>query len=368
MFIHQYTSLTSETVADLTEESQDALAQFSVERLTGYGCDHADAAEIRARVRCGEAWASAATELANRLTDALRESKVPVSDATRIAFLRRASSLLRMGQIIMLADSDTRRSMMRRASDLHLEAAQLDGSYEKILIDGDPPMVGWIYPARAGQSVRADAGVLVVGGIEGWAMDLHAFGVALSERGITALLVDGPGQGETRLEHRHFMRRDWIERYRSAVDALSERCGGARIGILGNSMGGSFVTLVASADQRIAACCNNGGAEDPLGLKQRKNFFAKLQAFCGDLADSEVDAIWTSVRPNDSAVTLDCPYLIIQGGSDPLVSVEESQRILARARSRDKSIHVFSDGVHCLYNHTADMRPLVADWMRSRLT
>ncbi|MFD5087234.1 hypothetical protein ACFWOG_31920 [Kitasatospora sp. NPDC058406] len=42
-----------EATARLSGESRAALRQFSPERITGYGVDHADAVELRARVSEG---------------------------------------------------------------------------------------------------------------------------------------------------------------------------------------------------------------------------------------------------------------------------------------------------------------------------
>src|SRR3981189_2537932 len=51
-------------IARLSVKSQQALRQFSLERLMGYGLAYADVSELRARVLEGEAWEAAATGLA----------------------------------------------------------------------------------------------------------------------------------------------------------------------------------------------------------------------------------------------------------------------------------------------------------------
>jgi hypothetical protein len=83
-----------ETIGRLSEVSQAALRQFSLERTMAYGVDYSDAIELRARVLVGEDWQAAATELAELCLAAAD----PASRPTRITYLRRASALLRMSQ------------------------------------------------------------------------------------------------------------------------------------------------------------------------------------------------------------------------------------------------------------------------------
>ena len=352
-------------IARLSLESQAALRQFSFERLMGYGLAYADVVELRSRVLEGQEWQTAATALAEV---ALRQAKAASSLATqttRILYLRRTSALLRMSQIMMLRDTPERRELFARAAQIYGEAAELQSDRQRVVINTDSgPLIGWLIPARG----AAVASAIVIGGVEGWAMDFDSMGEALSLRGIDALMLDGPGQGESRFVHNHYLGVHWPGAYRGAIDFLEHRMPGHRIGFIGNSIGGSFAMAMASIDKRVSACCNNGGVLKPERAQERKGFFAKMVAACG--TDDEVEAllVWKSVNPVAPTSGGGYPLLIVQGGKDPMVPTAATEMLFAAAPTDDKEMIAFSDGDHCIYNHREDRDALIADWARSRLT
>lgn len=357
---------TENATSSLSVESQAALRQFSLERTTGYGVDYADAIELRARVIEGESWHPAATELAELC---LRRADGAVETTTRptqIAYLRRASALLRMSQMMMLSDTVERRAIFARSADLYARAAELSGDRERVTLQTPSgAMAGWLIPAQD----AALGSAVVIGGVEGWAMDFDSTGEALAARGINALMLDGPGQGETRLTHRHYLTAQWRDTYTQAVDFLAERAPESPIGFIGNSMGGSFAMAVAADDVRIKACVDNGGLHAPQIVPPTiGTFFSKMVAVCGTQdADLAMD-VWKTVTPLAEGPNAGYPLLIVQGGKDPMVSMDLSQIMLQGAPTDDKQMVVFSDGDHCIYNHKQDRDVLIAEWMRARLS
>ena len=356
---------TEEALSRLSEESQAGLRQYSLERMLGYGVDYADAIELRGRVLEGHDWRQAATELAetalNFADNALGAGGAP----TRIACLRRASALLRISQTLMVTDSPERSAIFARAADLYGRAAELTRDRQPVLIDTDSgKLAGWLVPAAA----DAVASTILIGGVEGWAMDFDSMSDALAARGVETLALDGPGQGETRMIHRHFLSTDWPAAYRGAIDFFEKRAPGRPIGFIGNSMGGSFAMAVAAADQRIRACCNNGGPFAPGLVPPQGTFFAKMMTMCNASAPEQATEIWSSVVATQAGPNAGYPLLMVQGGEDPLVSNELSDFLFANAPTEDKQMVVFSDGDHCIYRHKQDRDILISDWMRARLS
>lgn len=349
----------------LSVDSQAAMRQFSLERNTGYGIDYPDAIELRARVMKGEAWQSAATAIAKICLSRAENAPKIAGSPTQIAFLRRASALLRMSQAMMLSDTDERREIFTRAANLYARASVLARDCERVSIEADgKSLVGWLFPAKG----TAVASVIVIGGVEGWAMDFDSMGHALAARGVNALLLDGPGQGETRFVHNHYLSINWRGAYRHALDYLESRSPELPMGFVGNSMGGSFAMAVAVDDVRIRACCNNGGPFAPWLAPQGTTFFAKMIAFCGVETTDEAVDIWKSVTPLTKGPNAGYPLLIVQGAEDPLVSNQIAKLLYNDAPTEDKRMVVFSDGDHCIYRHKQDRDVLVSDWMRSRLS
>lgn len=357
---------TEELIAALPAESQAALRQFSLERTMGYGVDYADAIELRARVLAGESWQSAATRLAKTCQQRAEAAHEPSGKPTRGACWRRAAALLRMSQMMMLTDSAERRAIFAKAKTLYDQAAALIGDRLPIAIDSPGgALAGWFIPAAVD---TAQASVIVIGGVEGWGMDFDSMGDALATRGVDALMLDGPGQGVSRLAHRHYLTADWRHAFTAAIDLLERRAPGRPIGIIGNSMGGSFAMAVATDDTRIGACVSNGGIIAPWMVPPQGTFFSKMVAFCGEAAGTE-DALdaWRTVTPARHGPNGGYPLLMVQGGRDPLVSMEMARMLFAAAPTDDKRMVAFSDGDHCIYNHRSDRDALVADWIVARL-
>ncbi|MFF3850507.1 alpha/beta hydrolase [Streptomyces sp. NPDC002328] len=356
---------TEEATSGLSAESQAALRQFPLERMTGYGVDYADAIELRARVIEGQDWRSAATELAEVCLRRVEAAPGDAGRPTRIGYLRRTSALLRMSQMMMLSDTAQRRAIFSRAAELYAQAAEPSGDRERVTIEtGRGPLAGWVVPAGG----TATGSAIIIGGVEGWGMDFDSLGEALAARGIDALLLDGPGQGETRFTHGHYLTAGWRDAYGRAVDFLDQRSPGRPIGFIGNSMGGSVAMAVAVQDTRIKACVDNGGIHAPwLVPPTMGTFFSKMVAACGTTdADAAVD-VWKTVTPLADGPNSGYPLLVVQGGEDPMISMDLAEILLQGAPTDDKQMLVFSDGNHCVYNHKHDRDALIADWMAARL-
>ncbi|MEQ6900325.1 alpha/beta fold hydrolase [Nocardioides sp. YIM 152588] len=353
---------TEEALAGLPEISQAALRQFSTERTMAYGVDYSDVVELRGRVVAGEDWQEVALDLAATCLEHAEGAAAP----TRVPNLRRASALLRMSQMMKLSDTDDRRATFARAADLYQEAAALARDRERVTIQapGGVPMAGWWL--SGGPSPRG--AVIVIGGVEGWAMDFESSGLAMAARGLDVLLLDAPGQGETRFTHHHYLTTDWPRAFDAAVDHVAERCAGLPIGIVGHSMGGGIAMAATARDPRIRACVSNGGLVYP-GLVPASvgTFFTKMVAFCGTEDPEHSTPVWASVDPTASGPNAGYPLLVVHGGQDPMISDDLSNLLLDLAPTEAKEMVVFSDGNHCVYNHLQDRDILIGDWMTARL-
>ncbi|MFD8531654.1 alpha/beta hydrolase [Streptosporangium canum] len=355
-----------DVVGALSVESQAALRQFSSERMLAYGVEYSDIVELRARVLDGQPWKDAASALAQVCVSRAKAADGAHVALTRAAYLRRASALLRMSQVMMLADTTERREIYAEALSLYARAAEIAGDREQFTVSiPDGLLSGWLLPAGP----DAVGSAIVVGGVEGWSLDFMSMGEALAARGIDAFMLDAPGQGESRMAGRVYLTPNWLENYRRVVDEVTDRTQGRPIGVIGNSMGGAFAMALAAADTRITACCDNGGIATPgLVPPEIGTFFTKMMAFCDRDTAEETAAIWSTVDPTADGPNAGYPLLVVHGGRDPLVSDPLAQMVLDLVPTKDRQMVVFSDGDHCVYNHREDRDLLIADWMRDRLT
>jgi esterase/lipase len=369
VIIHPFSGRSAPTQAPgaaSSPEDQAALQQFSLERLMAYGVHDADAVELRGRVTAGEAWRAVATDLAAVCLAPPEASTAPASPATQANRLYRASALLRMSQIIMLSDNDERCEIFSRAADLYRQGAAITGDREKIIVETQGgPLVGWLYPSQRGTPAGC---AVVIGGLEAWAMDFGELGLELARRGLETLVVDGPGHGESRLAHRHYLTKAWVRSYQGVFDYLVGRAGGAPLAVVGNSLGGAMALRLASQDARIVACCDNGGPRAIGRPPANVSYPPKIMAFCGEATQEEAAQILPTLSPTAPDAAVSCPLLIVHGALDHLVSTDDARSLFDWAKSADKQMVIYSDGDHCIYNHSDDKHNLISDWVLDRLS
>ncbi len=209
-----------------------------------------------------------------------------------------------------------------------------------------------------------------MGGFDGWREEYHVGATYLVARGMAVLLVDGPGQGETRVLQGLHMTSDAAEAFSVMVDHLyADGRFADRVGIWGNSMGGFLSALVASTDNRIAACCVNGGTVRPAEILDRYHrFITKIQALLGIEDPDKARAVMdTFVLTDEQLSNLTCPLHVMHGTPDQVFLIENARALYDGAAAADKTWSEFPDGDHCIYNHSHDKHTRIADWFRDRL-
>jgi esterase/lipase len=346
-------------------EAQAALQQFSLDRLTAYGVHYADAVELRGRVTAGEAWQAVANDLAADCLAPPEAAAAPASAATQANRLYRASALTRMSQMMMLSDDDQRREIFARAADLYRQAAALTADRDRIVIETEQgPLIGWMYSGQGGTAVGS---AVVIGGLEAWAMDFDAMGLELARRGVDTLVLDGPGQGESRMAHRHYLTPSWVRSYQRAFEDLAARTGGAPLAVVGNSLGGAIAVRLASQDARIVACCDNGGPRSIGRPPANRSLPPKILALCGEVTEAAAGEILATLNPTAPDASVTCPLLVVHGALDHLVSTDDARALFDWAKSADKQMIVYSDGDHCVYNHPDDKHNAISDWVAQKL-
>lgn len=353
--------------ADAKRRAAD-LRALSLQRTMAYGLEFGDALLLRALVEQGADWTEAGESLAERALAIIDEPVAPVTAATRRISLQRAAGCLRIAQIVLPRDDERRVAIMRRATDLFAESVQDDPRYTRLEI---PHPAGTLYGwwIRGGDRPRRT--VLVIGGMEGWADDHHEAASALLARGLDAVLIDGPGQGMTRIVSGHYLSPDFVSAYHAVVDHLVDDRGlDVPIGVWGNSMGGNFAMHLAAVDDRITACVNNGGGAILRKLGVRPASWAKMKQMCGPMGtvdDEQADAVFASTVLDESNLTLTCPVLVMHAGQDQLVERDDMTILYEGARSGEKVMCTFEDAEHCVYRHPAEKYSVIVDWLVDRV-
>ncbi len=354
--------------AGLRKELDSHRRAMPLQRLINNGMEYADAHALHAMVESGIPWIDAAEWLAERNLARATEALAAKHRVTARSYFHYASSCLRFAQVAIPRDTERKQDIYRRMVDAFGAAASLaDHQIRKVEFPWkDSQLSGWLMrPAIEGKVPV----VIQFGGFDGWREEYYCGAEYLVERGIAVVLLDLPGQGETRLVHRLYLDLSVQGAVSAVIDRLSEMSLiDSAVGVWGNSMGGYVAAAAAIDDQRIAACCVNGGSPTPVELADRfPRYVEKLQALTGlDDADSAVRLV-RRMDLSDRLGELRCSLLQLHSVPDQVFLLDNARRIHDLAASHHKRLAVWADGDHCIYNHSHEKNTLVADWFLDQL-
>ncbi len=245
-------------------------------------------------------------------------------------------------------------------------APHLDPPLERILIPyRGVQMAAWLRKPRNGGRPPV---AIILPGLDACKEELHAWAEAFVVRGMAALTLDGPGQGETsfHLPTTH----EWGKVIGTVIDALEKRSDvdGHRVGIVGQSLGAIYAPLAASGEPRLKACIANCGPYDwgqvlPKMPSVSQEVF-RVRSHANDLA--EAYEIAKLITMEGAAARIKCPLLVIYGAGDALMSPKEGER-LAKAASGPSEFVLYEEGNHVCFNISYKFRPLTGDWMAEKL-
>lgn len=347
------------------QEQESYRRAMPVQRLLGGGMSYADARALHGMADAGIDWAAGGEWLGERN---LRRARSAATAATQKTCLLFASACFRFAQVAIPTDTARKRDLYTRMIDAFGEAGSFDRpAMEKHEIAWKSgKLCGWLMRPLGSSAPPV---VIIIGGFDGWREEYYGGAVELVKRGMAAFLMDGPGQGETRLFHHLYFDRDFRAAFSAAATYLRGlECVGERIGIWGNSFGGFIAAATAAADPSFDALCVNGGTVSPLELPDRfPRFFEKVQALAGSEGRKQARAMMKQMDITDAVANILCPLLQLHSVPDSVFLLENARRIHDGASSADKTILVWEDGDHCMYNHSDEKNMVVGDWFCQRL-
>ena len=233
----------------------------------------------------------------------------------------------------------------------------------------------YAYFVRAPFAVERQPCLISMGGLDSikdemWFMQAHG---AL-QRGISVLMIDGPGQGGTLRRHRIPNRPDYEVPIGRCVDYLLTRkdVDPARIAVCGSSLGGYYATRAGAKEHRLAACIAHGavwsihdifkshGESHPLapwikfvfGCRTMPETIERARAFT-------LEGVLEEMR---------CPFLIVHGGYDVLgMSQATTTYEYAKAKGVNATLRFVTPeetgADHCQHDNPTIGQELMADWL-----
>ncbi len=346
--------------------------RYVVVRLARYACnahlDYSDLQRLLSTIWSFPAWYPAWRKAAAEWEDLARQEEQRGHLISAADHLLRASMAYHFGQLLARLGTDEKREGRARRVELYRRALPfLDRPVEPIVI----PYQGGSLPGylHLPQGAQRPGCLIMIDGADSVKEEYHNWAGQFVRRGLAVVTFDGPGQGET-LGH---MTMD-PNRYGAAVSAIVDflerdgRVDASRVAAWGSSMGGYLVGVAAAQEPRLKAAVSLGGFYDfrdysytwPLGTQ------INVQE---DLGLSTLAEARRYVRENLNlgkfAPQIRCPFLVIHGALDELVTTEEASR-MAKEAPRGEFV-VFDDGFHTCTNVNSRLVPLMCDRVAEKL-
>lgn len=339
-----------------------------IDRAIPNGLDVNDFVELTRAFEAGGNYA----EICDRLGDQARSYADGAAalghGATARDFYLRATAAYRVGQYTIVPDNDQKIGMYRKLVECYSAAAAL---FDPPISRFDVPyrgaaLSGWLrLPVRP--SAKRLPLVISIGGADGWREEHHNYSSFYADRGIAYLMIDGPGQGETRIFNKLHMTLDNEEALAAVVARAAADGRFGKIGMIGYSFGGYLVARTAAVCPRLDAVVVNGGSYRPAEIMKTIPHFANVFSALSGKNGADLEAFIAGMTLEGYAERISCALLVNHGIPDPLFNVDGLRRLYEEAPAERKRLMLWPDGNHCVTNHYLETTTMFADFFADTL-
>ncbi len=329
-----------------------------------------------------EGWYAAFIELARRVESQGDDALVADDRITARDAFKRATNYYRTAGFFLLPTEpryhdtieDRRRSFQKAIplDDMSIETVEIP--FESGLLPG------YLISAPSYDSPRPV--VIISGGADSVCEELYfALGRSLAERGYLVVTFDGPGQGEA-LRRGIVARADWEAPIGAVVDLLEgvTAADAARIGFVGQSLGGLYGVRVAAYEPRVASVVAWGAQ-----WNIQEQFKAKLAVggpaidhlarwFPAMLGADDLDGAVEKLAPfraDQDAAQVRRPLLVLHGEADTIVPAELARRLYDAIPREDKELKIIPYGEpgceHCQVDSIYAAAGAIGPWFAKTL-
>ncbi len=209
-------------------------------------------------------------------------------------------------------------------------------------------------------------------------------GVAdLVKRGISCLVMDGPGTGEAIRFRGYYLRHDYEVAGSACVNYLEQRVDvdPKKIGIVAISLGGYYAPRCAAMEPRFAACIAWGAQWDyhATWKKRIEAGFKTALSVPGHhimwiLGVDSLDAALKKLEPfklDGVMQKIRCPFLLVHGAGDAQIPLADAQKQFDACGSKDKTFRVFTaeegGAQHCQRDYLTLVVAEMWNWFEEKL-
>ncbi|MGW5018633.1 alpha/beta hydrolase [Streptomyces cacaoi] len=358
----------------LAQGGFDALHPEAKGTLEQLGHDHTDFDKVFALVKSGamlpKAWATIAGQAEQR---AAHHDAEGFAQTAADLYLRAAVMWGRAQYSIFDAD-DPRKAAFREHTN-HCVArlgALRDGRVRRVVLDFEGQHIHALLHLPAGE-VRGAPAVLLGPGMDMIKEDyIQAAERYYTSRGIVALSIEGPGQGESRATGLTVDLTNYERALSRYLDFLAElpEVDADRIGMFGISMSGYWGLRAAATDSRLAALASFEGVTgdfDTIFKVAQPSFKSNFMYMSGYTDEERFDRELAARMPLGDLVTgITRPVLIGIGEFDELTRLEQALATYERIRA-PKEMRVYEDEFHPLGGTAAEVFRFGAEWVERAL-
>jgi dienelactone hydrolase len=208
---------------------------------------------------------------------------------------------------------------------------------------------------------------------EMWFMQAHG---AL-QRGISVLMIDGPGQGGTLRRHGITNRFDYEVPISRCIDYLESRSDvdPKRIAVCGSSLGGYYAARAGCYEHRLAACISHGAIWSVTDLwanaTEEHGLAEHIKWVFGACSMKDAMQKAHNFTLENHLENMKCPYLVLHGGHDVL-TVSQARKVYEYGKSKglDITLRLVTEdetgAEHCQHDNPTIGQELMADWLADR--
>lgn len=357
----------------LAQGGFDALHPGAKGTMEQLGHDHTDFDKVFALVKSGamlpKAWATVAAQAQTRAAHYEADGFA----RTASDLYERAAVMWGRAQYSIFDAGDSRKVAFRARANHCVErlGALRGGRVRRVVLDFEDGQIFGLLHLPAGPVAGAKAVILGPG------MDMikedyiHAAERYYTSRGMVALSIEGPGQGETRSNGLTVTLTNYeraIGRYIEYLATLPE-VDPKRIGMFGVSMSGYWGSRAAATDSRLAALAAFEavtGDFTTIFECAQPTFKANFMYMAGYDDEAAFDReIATKMPLADMVERITCPVLYGIGEFDELTQLEQALASFERVRA-PKEMRVYENEFHPLGGVAAEIFRYGAEWWSVR--
>lgn len=354
----------------LAQGGFDALHPKAKNTMLQFGHDPTDFDKVFALVKSGamlpKAWATIATQAEARAA----HYEADGFGMTASDLYLRAAVMWGRAQYSILDTADPRKSAFRKRCNYcvdRLSALRANRVRRVVLEFEGKEIFGLLHlPAYEVKKVPA---VILGPGMDMIKEDyIFAADRYYTSRGVVALSIEGPGQGESRARGLAVNISNYERAISTFISYLSElpEVDSSRIGMFGISMSGYWGLRAAASDSRLAALAAfEAPAGDYKTIFERaqpsfKNNYMFMSAYVDEaLFDSEME---DKMPIGDLVAKIRQPVLMGNGEFDECTPVQQILHTYGKIKA-PKELRVFEDEFHPLGGVAAEFFRLGADWL-----